>query len=236
MACLVSRPRNYLIERASSPRHPPHAAQSPHDPVEPGCVTDDMDDVVREFLGESRENCDQIDLDLVALERSPDDSGVVARIFRAIHTIKGTCGFLGFDRLESVSHAAENVLSALRDEEIAPTPELTTTLLAFVDVARGLLDRIDATGQEGEGHHTALIARLTALVRPGGPPATADPEPAALDGTAPPGEIAVSDVIPAPPSAAYAPPAYAAALDAGYLWHEFGDSHLILRAGSGASA
>ena len=127
-----------------------------------------MEDMVREFVGESRENCDQIDLDLVALEQRPDDRGVIARIFRAIHTIKGTCGFLGFGGLESVAHAAESVLSALRDEEIAPTPELTTTLLAFVDVARGLLDRIDATGHEGEADHGELVAQLTALVRPGG--------------------------------------------------------------------
>ncbi len=155
-----------------------------------------MDDVVREFLGESRENCDQIDLDLVALEKNPEDSGVIARIFRAIHTIKGTCGFLGFGQLESVSHAAENVLSALRDEEIAPTPEMTTTLLAFVDVSRALLDRIESTGQEGEGDYSQLVAQLTALYRPGGAAAEpgapddhgapASPAPAVAIATTPP--------------------------------------------------
>src|SRR4051812_20806262 len=62
-------------------------------------MSDDMADVVREFLGESRENLDQIDVDLVALENSPEDKSIVARIFRTIHTIKGTCGFLGFTRL-----------------------------------------------------------------------------------------------------------------------------------------
>jgi two-component system, chemotaxis family, sensor kinase CheA len=182
-------------------------------------VIDDMDDVVREFLGESRENCDQLDLDLVALEKSPDDSGVVARIFRAIHTIKGTCGFLGFGRLEAVSHAAESVLSALRDEEIATTPELTTTLLAFVDVARGLLDRIDATGHEGEADQAELVAQLTALVRPGGDPhaTPAAPEPGALEAAAAARgvAIAVPAVIPAGPGAAYAAPAYAATPETG---------------------
>jgi len=152
-----------------------------------------MEEVVREFLGESRENCDQIDLDLVALEQHPDDSGVVARIFRAIHTIKGTCGFLGFGRLESVAHAAENVLSALRDEEIAPTPELTTTLLAFVDVARGLLDRIDTTGDEGDADHGELVAQLTRLVRPGAaPPAElVEAKPAPIR-SAPPSKAALT--------------------------------------------
>ncbi|HEX3757397.1 MAG TPA: chemotaxis protein CheA [Kofleriaceae bacterium] len=151
-------------------------------------MTDDMADVVREFLGESRENLDQIDLDLVALENSPEDGSIVARIFRAIHTVKGTCGFLGFTRLEAVSHAGENVLSALRDEEIAPTPMMTTVLLAMVDVIRGLLTQIETTGEEGQGDYSVLIEQLTMLYRGGTPalgsdaapaPATAAPEPPA---------------------------------------------------------
>jgi len=132
-------------------------------------MTDDLADVVREFLGESRENLDQIDLDLVALEKSPEDAGIVARIFRAIHTIKGTCGFLGFTRLEEVSHAGENVLSALRDEEIAPTPTMTTVLLAMVDVIRGMLAQIESNGQEGSGDHSQLIEHLNTLQRGGTP-------------------------------------------------------------------
>jgi len=134
-------------------------------------MSDDMDDVVREFLGESRENLDQIDVDLVALEQNPDDGAIVARIFRAIHTIKGTCGFLGFTRLEGVSHAGENVLSALRDEEIAPTPVMTTVLLAMVDVIRDLLNRIEASGDEGHGDYSVLIQQLTELYRGGAPAA-----------------------------------------------------------------
>ena len=122
-----------------------------------------MTDVVHEFLAESRENLDQIDLDLVTLEKNPDDSSIVARIFRAIHTVKGTCGFLGFTRLEAVSHAGENVLSALRDEEIAATPTLTSVLLATVDVIRSMLARIEAAGDDGDDDHPALIAQLTAL-------------------------------------------------------------------------
>jgi two-component system chemotaxis sensor kinase CheA len=162
-----------------------------------------MDDVVREFLGESRENCDQIDLDLVALEKNPEDSGVIARIFRAIHTIKGTCGFLGFGRLESVSHAAENVLSALRDEEIAPTPEMTTTLLAFVDVSRMLLDRIETTGQEGDGDYTELVAQLTALYQAGGAPA---PDAADHHADAAPATAAIATASPPTLTAARAAP------------------------------
>src|SRR5262245_56813601 len=97
-------------------------------------MSDDMADVVRALLGEHRENSDQSDVDLVALEQHPQDAAIVAKILRSIHTIKGTCGFLGFGKLEAVSHAGENVLSALRDEEIAPTPTMTTVLLTMVDV------------------------------------------------------------------------------------------------------
>jgi two-component system chemotaxis sensor kinase CheA len=144
-------------------------------------MTDDLADVVREFLGESRENLDQIDVDLVALENNPDDSAIVARVFRALHTIKGTCGFLGFSRLEVVSHAGESVLSALRDEEIAPTPVMTTVLLALVDVIRELLGQIESTGQETSGDDSVLIEQLAALQRGGtptlGPPAAEPPAP-----------------------------------------------------------
>src|SRR6185295_3926910 len=86
-------------------------------------------------------------------------------------------------RLEAVSHAGENVLSALRDEEIAPTPTMTTALLAMVDVIRDLLVRIEATGEEGEGDHSALIRQLTALYGGGSTAPTVEesPPPAALE-------------------------------------------------------
>src|SRR5262252_9469808 len=132
--------------RAQSVEHRPRLNGEPLRPNQEGAMTDDMADVVREFLGESRENLDQIDVDLVALEQRPEDASIVARIFRTIHTIKGTCGFLGFAKLEAVSHAGENVLSALRDEEIAPTPTMTTVLLAMVDVIREVLAKIESTG------------------------------------------------------------------------------------------
>src|SRR4051812_1489786 len=96
-------------------------------------MNNEIGDVLREFLEESRENLDRVDLDLVALERAPDGTEIVARIFRAVHTIKGTCGFLGFGRLEAVAHAGENVLSALRDRAIESTPHLTSVLLQMVD-------------------------------------------------------------------------------------------------------
>ena len=102
-------------------------------------MNDDMEDVLREFLEESRESIDLLDRDLVLLEKTPDASELVARIFRAVHTIKGTCGFLGFGRLEAVTHAGENVLSALREHSLEITPNLTSVLLSTVDAIREML-------------------------------------------------------------------------------------------------
>ncbi|MCC6988103.1 MAG: Hpt domain-containing protein, partial [Acidobacteria bacterium] len=75
----------------------------------------ELDDVVKEFLVESYENLDALDRALVELEQAPDDKENLASIFRTIHTIKGTCGFLGFSKLESISHVGESLLSRMRD-------------------------------------------------------------------------------------------------------------------------
>ena len=85
-----------------------------------------MDAIIAEFLAESVENLDQLDQDLVSLEKNPSDREVYGRIFRTIHTIKGTCGFLGWPRLEAVAHAGENVLGRLRDGELEVTPEIVS--------------------------------------------------------------------------------------------------------------
>jgi two-component system chemotaxis sensor kinase CheA len=168
-------------------------------------MSDDMNDLVREFLGESRENLDQIDVDLVKLEKNPEDGSIIARIFRTIHTIKGTCGFLGFSRLEAVSHAGENVLSALRDEEIAPTPTMTTVLLAMVDVIREVLAKIEATGDEGDGNYDTLIHHLHELQHGrtpalDGAPAPAAPTPIPVIAAPPPPVTAAMPPVPPPPA------------------------------------
>jgi two-component system, chemotaxis family, sensor kinase CheA len=123
----------------------------------------ELDDIVKEFLVESHENLDQLDRDLVALETQPTSHEILSRIFRAIHTIKGTTGFLGFAKLESVAHAGESLLSKLRDGVLILNPEITSALLATVDAVREMLANIEATGQDGEGDYTTLIERLTAL-------------------------------------------------------------------------
>jgi two-component system chemotaxis sensor kinase CheA len=119
-----------------------------------------MDSIIAEFLAESVENLDQLDQDLVNLEKNPEDREVFGRIFRTIHTIKGTCGFLAFGTLESVTHIGESLLGQLRDGELDLTPEITTDLLAMIDAVRAILANIDATGAEGDDEYSALIERL----------------------------------------------------------------------------
>ena len=123
----------------------------------------DSDDIVKEFLVESYENLDRLDRDLITLEKSPNDREVLGSIFRTIHTIKGTSGFLDFDKLGAVAHVGENLLGQLRDGELRLNLEITTALLATVDAVRQMLSSIEATGAEGERDDSALIARLTML-------------------------------------------------------------------------
>src|ERR1700758_594009 len=116
-----------------------------------------MDDIVKDFLSESNENLDRLDQELVKLESDPSSKELLASIFRTIHTIKGSCGFLGFARLEKLTHAGENLLSRLRDGELRLTEEITSGLLAMVDAVRQMLNAIKTTGQDGSEDYAALI-------------------------------------------------------------------------------
>ena len=122
----------------------------------------DMDEIINDFLVESHENLDQLDRDLLDLEAAGSDE-TLASIFRTLHTIKGTCGFLGFQRLESVAHAAESLLSLMRDGRVGVSAEVTTTLLGTVDAVRTMLAAIEATGSDGGGDYSALVGRLEEL-------------------------------------------------------------------------
>src|SRR5919199_1011448 len=126
-----------------------------------------IDEIVAEFVVESHENLDQLDRDLLALEQDPSSREVLAGVFRTIHTIKGTSGFLAFHRLEDLTHVGENLLSRLRDGRIALTDARSTALLQMVDAIRGLLAEIEATGSEGEADDAELIATLSALLEDG---------------------------------------------------------------------
>ena len=124
---------------------------------------DEMDETVKEFLVESYENLDRLDRSLVDLEKDPEDQDKLADIFRTIHTIKGTCGFLDFSKLESISHEGENLLSHLRDGKFRLTPEVTTGLLELVDAIREILGAVEATGGEGDIDYAPLATSLADL-------------------------------------------------------------------------
>jgi len=121
-------------------------------------------EIVREFLIESYENLDRLDRDLITLEKEPGNPETLASIFRTIHTLKGTSGFLAFNQLEAVAHVGESLLARLRDGQLALTPEITTALLAMVDAVRQMLGNIEAAGNEGERNDQELIATLTSLL------------------------------------------------------------------------
>jgi len=133
-----------------------------------------MDDLLPEFLTETNESLAELDLALVKLERTPDDKATLSLIFRLVHTIKGTCGFLGLPRLEHVAHAAENVLGKVRDGELVATPEVISLVLKALDRIKLIVSGLGATGSEPGGDDSAIIAALEARFSDIVGPATTD--------------------------------------------------------------
>ena len=125
-----------------------------------------MDDLIKDFLVESNENLDRLDSELVKLETDPSSQELLSSIFRTIHTIKGSCGFLGFSKLEKVAHVGESLLSRLREKKLWLTPEITSGLLAMVDAIRTMLGEIQTTEQDGEEFYPDLIESLNVLQNP----------------------------------------------------------------------
>jgi len=159
-----------------------------------------IDELTREFLIESQEGLDRMERCLTDLEEQPNDTGLLAEIFRSVHTIKGTTGFLGFKRLEKLAHAGENLLGLLREGKLVADRPTITGLLQLLDGLRAILKNIDTDDSEGEGEDAGLIARLEELQasKPGDPkakqharlragvhPISAEPQPGGADASAP---------------------------------------------------
>ena len=125
-----------------------------------------MDELTREFLIESQEGLDRMERCLTELEERPQDTGLLAEIFRSVHTIKGTTGFLGFKRLEKLAHAGENLLGLLREGKLAADRAVITGLLQLMDGLRSILRTVESEGAEGQGEDAVLIARLEELQAP----------------------------------------------------------------------
>jgi two-component system, chemotaxis family, sensor kinase CheA len=120
-----------------------------------------MDDLLREFVIETSEHIDVVDNELVRFERDPANQAIIAQIFRLVHTIKGTCGFLGLPRLEALTHAAENVIDRLRDGQTV-TRDTVSLILATVDRIKLIIRALEQNQQEPPGDDGDLIARLAA--------------------------------------------------------------------------
>ena len=170
-----------------------------------------MDDIIKDFLIESTENLDRLDQELVQLESDPASKDLLASIFRTIHTIKGSCGFLGFARLEKVAHAGESLLSRLREHELTLTAEVTSGLLAMVDAVRHMLSEIQSTGNDGENDYPELLETLKKLQGLNGAtsptkPAAEQPPAATEQVAAPVAEVAEITVQKEEPPAAFENP------------------------------
>ena len=122
-------------------------------------MTQDQE-IITEFIIETNENLTRLSQDLVAIESRPKDAELLASIFRTFHTIKGTTGFLGFTKLESLAHLAENALSQVRNGERELTPDLVSLILECTDVVTAQLTVIENTGQESGESHEHLEKRL----------------------------------------------------------------------------
>jgi two-component system chemotaxis sensor kinase CheA len=161
-----------------------------------------MDDLLADFLTETNENLAELDLALVTLERTPDDAATLALIFRMVHTIKGTCGFLGLPRLERVAHAGESVLGKVRDGAITVTPELISLVLTALDRVKAILTGLAVTGTEPDGDDAPLIAALEATAAGKPAPQAATPQAAAPAAPAAPkplpGQVAAAPDVPEP--------------------------------------
>ena len=122
-----------------------------------------MDELLRDFLTESSESLTVVDGEMVKLEADPENREVLQKIFRLVHTIKGTCGFIGLSRLEQVAHAAENVLGKFRDGLIPVTPAAVTLIFESLDRIKEILSGIEQTEAEPQGDDSQLIERLDVL-------------------------------------------------------------------------
>jgi two-component system chemotaxis sensor kinase CheA len=143
-----------------------------------------MDDLLREFLTETGESLDTVDNQLVKFEQEPNNAKILDNIFRLVHTIKGTCGFLGLPRLEALAHAGETLMGKFRDG-MPVTAEAVTLILGSIDRIKEILGGLEATEAEPEGNDQDLIVQLHQMVERGMAAMAASAEPAAPPAPAP---------------------------------------------------
>jgi len=137
-------------------------------------------ETIREFLVESHENLSRLEIDLVELEKHPQDAALLGNIFRTFHTIKGASGFLAFSTLETITHEAETLLSQLRTGQRQLTPALVSLVLETVDATRKVLAAIETERHEGGLRFDDLVARLRSAAKTNLDPAAPAPQVSAI--------------------------------------------------------
>ena len=157
-----------------------------------------MDDLLREFVTETNESLDVVDVELVRFEQDPNNAKILGNIFRLVHTIKGTCGFLGLPRLEALAHAAETLMGKFRDGARA-TSEAVTLVLATIDRIKEILESLEREQREPEGSDDDLISDLKRMVErvvaPAAPQMTVGTlTPQVLERPLRPGEVSLDEL------------------------------------------
>jgi two-component system chemotaxis sensor kinase CheA len=160
---------------------------------------------LREFLTETSESLDTVDNQLVKFEQEPNNARILDNIFRLVHTIKGTCGFLGLPRLEALAHAGETLMGKFRDG-MPVTAEAVTVILSSIDRIKEILSGLEATEAEPEGTDRDLIDQLEAMVAQGMAAMSGPAQPMPADGGAAPAADA-PPLVPEAPAAMEAPAA-----------------------------
>src|SRR5580692_7022561 len=163
-----------------------------------------MDDLLREFLTETSESLDTVDNQLVRFEQEPNNAKILDNIFRLVHTIKGTCGFLGLPRLEALAHAGETLMGKFRDG-MPVKAEAVTLILSSLDRIKEILAGLEATEAEPEGNDHDLISQLEEMVERGMAVMAAAALPIASEEASVPEAAPVVEAPPVAPAAPAAP-------------------------------
>jgi len=127
-------------------------------------ASETMREAVRDFLIESQDSLSQIEGDMVLLEKEPENPSIINNVFRRVHTIKGTAGFLAFRQIEKLTHAGENILGAIRNNQLGFDSSICTELLSMVDTLKQYLANVELTGKDGDKSCESQVSRMTQLL------------------------------------------------------------------------
>lgn len=154
-------------------------------------MSDEMQEILNDFLTESNEMLEVLDQRFVTLESDPNNTDLLNEIFRAMHSMKGSAGFLGFNNLVDVAHRGENILNKLRQGEMAVNPAIISLILETIDVIKAIMADIRESGADSHVATAAIAAKLDDILN--GKTIAAAPAP--MEAVAPKVEAAATPVV-----------------------------------------